>query len=77
MRLGLTTRSPVPESANCPALVKATAFLVTPAMPDTGVPVGAVMLPVAVSMVLPVGTAVLSMAINLVGVAVVSILAMT
>ena len=77
MRLGLTTRSPVPESANCPALVKATAFLVTPAMPDTGVPVGAVMLPVAVSILLPVGTAVLSMAINLVGVAVVSTLAIT
>ena len=46
-------------------------------MPDTGVPVGAVMTPVAVSIVLPVGTAVLSMAINLVGVAVVSILAIT
>ena len=77
MRLGLTIRSPVPESANCPALAKAAAFLVTPAMPDTGVPVGAVIAPVAVFMLLPTGTAVLSMAINLVGVAVVSILAIT
>jgi hypothetical protein len=46
-------------------------------MPDTGVPVGAVITPVAVSIVLPTGTAVLSIAINLVGVAVVSILAIT
>ncbi len=67
----------VPESANCPVLVKATAFLVTLAMPDTGVPVGAVITPVAVSIVLPVGTVALSIAMSRVGVAVVSTLAIT
>ena len=50
---------------------------VTPIIAITEIPKGVVMTPLSVATVLPMGNAVLSMAINLVGVAVVSILAMT
>ena len=77
MRLGLITKSVLPNKRNCPLFVNAPEFFVTLSMLLTDIPIGTVKIPVAFSILLPLGIPVLSIAMSLVDEAVVSILALT